>query len=221
MQLYNADCFDLLPTLDADYVFTSPPYNRRRDDVYENYRDTQADYFQFLDRFVRTVRYRRWMFLNVQANYYNRVDVYRLIGEHAKSIQQIIVWEKTNPRPASGRQITNAYEFFLVFGKEPLLSNCTYTKNVLATAVNTSSTTKIHHAVMRQEVADWFIQRFTTKGETVLDPFMGLGTTGIACKRYGREFIGVELDPQYFALAEQRIASATPLATEGLPFDVS
>jgi DNA modification methylase len=42
---------------------------------------------------------------------------------------------------------------------------------------------------------------------TILDPFMGLGSTGIACVEKGRNFIGIEIDPNYYAIAEQRIAA--------------
>ena len=44
-------------------------------------------------------------------------------------------------------------------------------------------------------------------GDTVLDPFMGVGSTGVACKELGRNFIGVELDKQYFDIAESRIVN--------------
>ena len=47
----------------------------------------------------------------------------------------------------------------------------------------------------------------TPTGGIVLDPFMGSGTTGMACKKTGRDFIGIELDPHYFEIAEKRIAS--------------
>lgn len=46
---------------------------------------------------------------------------------------------------------------------------------------------------------------FTKKGMTVLDPFMGSGTTGVACKKLNRDFIGIEIDEKYFETAEQRI----------------
>jgi site-specific DNA-methyltransferase (adenine-specific) len=45
-------------------------------------------------------------------------------------------------------------------------------------------------------------------GATVLDPFMGSGTTGVACVQTGRNFIGIEIDPTYYAIAEKRIAEA-------------
>ena len=47
----------------------------------------------------------------------------------------------------------------------------------------------------------------TPTGGVVLDPFMGSGTTGMACKKVGRDFIGIELDPHYYEIAEKRIAS--------------
>jgi len=46
------------------------------------------------------------------------------------------------------------------------------------------------------------------KGATVFDPFMGSGTTGVACVRTGRNFIGCEIDPTYYAIAQRRIAEA-------------
>jgi site-specific DNA-methyltransferase (adenine-specific) len=54
---------------------------------------------------------------------------------------------------------------------------------------------------------DW-VQQFSDPGETILDPFMGSGTTGVACVELGRKFIGIEQDPVYFALACQRIRAA-------------
>jgi site-specific DNA-methyltransferase (adenine-specific) len=42
-------------------------------------------------------------------------------------------------------------------------------------------------------------------GQTILDPFMGSGTTGVACIRTGRRFIGIEIDPTYFSIARDRI----------------
>ena len=46
------------------------------------------------------------------------------------------------------------------------------------------------------------------EGDLVLDCFMGSGTTGVACKNLGRDFIGIELNPEYFRIAEERIKKA-------------
>ena len=52
------------------------------------------------------------------------------------------------------------------------------------------------------------IERYTNEGDTILDPFMGSGTTGVACARLNRNFIGIEINPQYFEIAQRRIAEA-------------
>lgn len=85
-----------------------------------------------------------------------------------------------------------------------------------------------HHAVWRCPVvrgqhptqkpdrllAEW-VRLFSNKGETVLDPFMGSGTTGVAAVRLGRKFVGCEIDPKYFDIACARIEDA--LRQEELP----
>ena len=58
---------------------------------------------------------------------------------------------------------------------------------------------------MKQEVSDWFIEKFTKDNDVVLDCFMGLGTTGLSCIKYNRNFIGIEIDKEYFNIARQRM----------------
>jgi DNA modification methylase len=53
------------------------------------------------------------------------------------------------------------------------------------------------------------IRHLTREKETVLDPFMGSGTTGVACKELGRNFIGIEIEPKYFEIAKRRIENTT------------
>lgn len=141
--------------------------------------------------------------MTVQANYYNKQDIYRFIGNYYKDIQQTIIWEKSNPLPASGNSITNAYEYIFVLGKN-IKSNSSYTKNHITTTVNTK-TSKKHHAIMNQVISDWLVEKFTQPNDIILDPFMGLGTTGVSCVKYGRGFIGIELCEQYYNLANERL----------------
>jgi DNA modification methylase len=54
----------------------------------------------------------------------------------------------------------------------------------------------------------WNIEILTKEGDTIFDPFMGSGTTGVACVKLGRNFIGCEINPDYFAIAQRRIAEA-------------
>ena len=52
------------------------------------------------------------------------------------------------------------------------------------------------------------VSLFTDVGKTILDPFMGSGTTGVACAKLGRKFIGIEIEPKYFDIACRRIEAA-------------
>lgn len=203
------DCLELIkniPNNSVDVTFTSPPYNRKRNDKYSFYSDDINDYFDFLCKFTdEALRVTKsHVIINIQKNYYNKNDVFKYIGKYADKITEIIVWQKSNPMPASGFNITNAYEFFIVLGDTPLKSNKTYTKNIITTPVN-SDMPKEHKAVMRKDVADWFICNFTKKQDIVLDIFLGTGTTAISCKENDRHYIGFEISETYFKLAEERI----------------
>ena len=55
------------------------------------------------------------------------------------------------------------------------------------------------------ELIEKIIQKSSNEGDTVLDPFMGSGTTGVACVNTNRNFIGIEIDEEYFKIAEKRI----------------
>jgi len=65
-----------------------------------------------------------------------------------------------------------------------------------------------HHPTQKPvELIKWCIQqaKYHDIPLTILDPFMGSGTTGVACKELGRNFIGIEISPEYFKIAQQRI----------------
>lgn len=206
IELINADMFDLEPFPFCDYIFTSPPYNRKRNDKYAHYEDTIDDYLDFLNRSTERmlIHSRNGVFLNIQKNYYNKAQVNSFIGKWANYIQEIFVWVKTNPMPANAKNITNAYEFIFYLGNSPLKANKTYTKNVFSSSVN-SNMPKEHKAVMKLELAEWVIKNFTQEKCLILDPFGGLATTALACMRNNRECICIEKSPIYHDMAIKRI----------------
>ena len=209
IDLRLGDCLEVMkniPDGSVDISFTSPPYNRKRNDKYANFKDINDNWYQFnvdvINELLRVTK--GHVFYNLQANYYNRSDVYKLIGEFNENIVDIHIWEKSNPMPASGLSVTNAVEYFIVMGDKSLKSNKTYTKNIITTSVN-SKMPKEHKAVMKYEVAEHFISMFTKEHDIILDCFMGSGTTGVACINTNRNFIGIELDETYFNIAKERI----------------
>lgn len=76
----------------------------------------------------------------------------------------------------------------------------------LKTGAESTGTFKNHHPTLKPvHLMSWLVRLVSKEGDTVLDPFMGSGTTGIACKNLDRKFIGIELDPEYFEISEKRI----------------
>lgn len=70
--------------------------------------------------------------------------------------------------------------------------------------------TGLHPTQKPVALMEYLIRTYTKEGETVLDNTMGSGTTGVACKNAGREFIGIERDPDYFSIAKKRIERHMP-----------
>jgi len=88
-----------------------------------------------------------------------------------------------------------------------------YPTNVLHLA--TECNNKNHSAAFPEGLPEWFIKLFTETGDTVLDPFMGSGTTNIVANRMRRNSIGVELHPEYYEMVRAQISPAELYLFEG------
>ena len=218
------DCMDTLKAMrdgEVDVTFTSPPYNdsgkterdiaTKRHMKYETV-ESRADWLDWqievIEQLVRVTK--KHVLYNVQALLSNKADVYRLIGHFADQIHQILIWYKPNAQPQTYKhRIGNAYEMVIVFRGckfKSLHINSERYRNVIVQNINPDhSASEIHRAVMSMAFADEMIREFTQEGDVVLDPFMGLGTTGIVCARYGRSFVGCEIYKPYYDLAVERI----------------
>lgn len=69
----------------------------------------------------------------------------------------------------------------------------------------TGASTRNHPAPYPEELAERLVRMFSFVGDTVVDPFLGTGTTSVAAARWGRNSIGIEVDPEYFQMSENRI----------------
>ena len=78
-----------------------------------------------------------------------------------------------------------------------------YPTNVLHLA--TECNNKQHSAAFPESLPEWFIKLFTKPGDTVLDPFMGSGTTNFVAKRMNRNSIGIEIVPEYYNMVKNKI----------------
>jgi site-specific DNA-methyltransferase (adenine-specific) len=221
IQLYHADCRDVLPHvkgIDA-VTITDPPFNVGYD--YASYSDSmdEDEYWAWLAEVCR------WPVCLI--HYPQQVFKFAFqVGEfpdnclawvyHANTPRQwrMAAWFGVTPdfsavkqpyRNAGDRRIqrlmangstgSDSYNWML----------CEQVKNV-------SSDKTEHPCQMPLEVMERIVG--VTPCETVIDPFLGSGTTGVACVKTGRKFIGVEIDEGYFNIAVKRIKAAlnaTPL----------
>ena len=66
-------------------------------------------------------------------------------------------------------------------------------------------TIRLHPTQKPVDLLEYLVKTYTNPGETVLDNCMGAGSTGVACLNTGREFVGIELDLEYYQIAKERI----------------
>ncbi|MEE9302030.1 MAG: DNA methyltransferase [Alphaproteobacteria bacterium] len=147
-----------------------------------------------------------------------------------------VIWRKTNPMPNfRGRRFTNAQETLIWCAKGPehrrygfnyeamkslndgiqmrsdwLLPLCGGPERLRVGRRKAHPTQKPEALLHRVVLAS------TKVGDLVLDPFFGTGTTGLAARRLGRDYIGIEREPEYLALARERLAGVAPLAEDEL-----
>lgn len=116
--------------------------------------------------------------------------------------QNILVWRKNNATP--NRYYLNNCEFILMLrkGKARNINNMG-TKNVLD--IPNIIGKKKHPTEKPVELMKILIENSSNKNDIVIDPFMGVGATGVACVNTNRKFIGIELDEKYFNIAKERI----------------
>ncbi|QUW23978.1 site-specific DNA-methyltransferase [Sporosarcina sp. Marseille-Q4063] len=122
------------------------------------------------------------------------------------------IWHKTNPMPRNMNlhfiNSTEAWLYFINNGKTGTFNNeGKAIHDFIETSVAPGGEKKsISHPTQKPELLfEHFVKILTNKDETVLDPFMGSGTTGVVSKRLGRKFIGCEVNKDYFNGATNRI----------------
>ena len=229
------DCLEKMkdiPDGSVDLVVTSPPYNmnlRIRNGLhcsrqivkelstkYEGYADNlpMEDYFNFNIRVIsELLRVSDLVFYNVQFLTGNKSALYKLIGHFHDKIKEFIVWDKINAQPAIGEKVLNSrFEVILVFQnshpESRKFNTAQFARGTLQNLWQIKRGVKVdktHGATFPEELVEVSIKNFSVAGASILDPFMGTGTVGVVCKKLNRNFIGIELLPKYFQIAENRI----------------
>lgn len=113
-------------------------------------------------------------------------------------------WREKQPKQ---RRPFRDYAYGKIKDGDGNYNNQYYPKSIL-TISNAHNSGKIHPTQKPVALMEYLIRTYTNEGETVLDNCFGSGTTGVACIQTGRNFIGIEKDPEYFCIAQKRIADA-------------
>lgn len=237
-QLYNGDCLEIMPWLSpnsVDLVLTDPPYSSgglfagdRKRSTTDKYTDTDyngASRFSDFSGDNMDQRSFTW-FLRETLSRARMVTKpggvcgvftdWRQLPSVSDALQAggwvwrgIVVWDKGNSRAVPFRYRNDCE--FLVWGTNGPRSakmvpgvktypGCYHVPIV-------QSKDKHHQAEKPVALLESLVQ-ICPEGGTVFDPFMGSGSTGVACLNTGRNFIGIELDPGYFEVAKDRIEAA-------------
>lgn len=204
--LHLGDCLDILPTLAAgsvDVVICDPPYGEAI--------NGNANRFGIAIDKSRKATSKTW---DLQIADPAWISLCQAISRHQiifggnyyldwlGSTRCYIVWDKRGLLPDVPFAPTEwAWTSYSKMPKKYTIINHGFVTDV--------KDTKTGHPTQKPvKLMEWIINDFTNPGDTILDPFMGSGTTGVACMKTGRNFIGIELDPEYFAIAETRIKNA-------------
>lgn len=210
IDLRQGDCLEVMKQFcnkSVDCVCTDIPYGEvnRKSSGLRKLDKGNADIITFnldklLDEVVRLCRGSVYMFCGTEQV----SEIRKKLVDNGYSTR-LIIWEKTNPSPMNGQHIWLSGIECCVFGKLPKSVFNGHCKNTVLRYPNGSS--KIHPTQKPEALMQELIKTSTNEGDVVLDCFMGSGTTGVACKHLNRNFIGIELDENYFNIAKNRIES--------------
>lgn len=228
MKLYNADSYAFIQQmrenrLKVHHIITDPPYNISKPNNFPSMRQKRQgvdfgvwdkgfdlvswipQYAEILDKNGSMIIFCSYRFLSL---------ITQALESSNMLVKDILIWQKSNPMPRNTtRRYVQDLEFAVwavksgakwVFNKP---SDVPYLRSIFTHAL-VSGKEKLGHPTQKSlKLMKDIIQIHTNPNEVVLDPFMGSGSTGAACLELGREFIGIEKDKKFFAMAQKRLES--------------
>lgn len=215
--VYNKDCLDglkLLPNESVNLIATDPPYLMNYN---TRYRKTKGHKFNKTipndnnPDFLRSVINEMYRVLKKDSAIYIfcnsvRIDYFKQELEKAGfKIKNIIVWVKNN-RTAGDLEASfgKQYEFIILANKGRAKFNGKRLSDVWHFD-RVAGNTQLHQNQKPLDLMEQIVQKHSSAGDIVLDPFMGSGTTAVACIKKNRNYIGFEIDKEYYNICSERI----------------
>jgi site-specific DNA-methyltransferase (adenine-specific) len=222
MKLLHGDCLELMKTLgddSIDAIITDPPYNISKKNNFGNMInysgvdfgewDKDFDLYSYIVEIPRILR--RDGSVIIFNDWKNIGNIARYCESLGMVIKDMIRWEKINPYPRNRdrRYVTDFEVAVWCTNKDANWTfnrtDSVYQKPMFKGASTSRPEKTIHPTQKPVWLLEKIIEIHTNKNDIVLDMFAGSGTTGIACINTNRNFIGMELDEQYFKIAKERI----------------
>ncbi|QYU38217.1 adenine-specific methyltransferase [Enterobacter phage Phc] len=233
IKLINGECIDEMKKIDdksIDLILCDLPYGTTRnkwdsiipfDDLWEQYNRicrglivlTAAQPFtsKLVMSNISGFRYSLvWDkvassgFLNAKKQPLRRSEDILIFGDGKVYNPQMEVRGK--PRVKGGYVKPGGSDNYGSYESTKSVSNEYYPTNIIQIS-NAKRSGKVHPTQKPVELMEYLIKTYSNEGDTILDNCMGSGTTGVACMNTGRNFIGIELDVDYFRIASDRINS--------------
>ena len=179
MNLYNEDCRKILPSIqNCSLILTDPPYDFDK--------QTKLEYHRMLQNLCTNLI----IFCPPENQWMPECD-------------QWLFWIK----PISTKNTSKSYSRFvaMIHVWNGVTWNCNRHWSQYTNVFHDLVDDKLHPFAKPISLLERLIRNHTNEGDLVVDPFMGSGTTGMACKRTGRRVIGIELSTEWFEIARDRI----------------
>jgi len=227
--VYCGDCREILPVLDVvDAVVTDPPYcsggfseTGKKQAAGMGLRSETIRELGWFTNDNMTTAGISWLMSTVTGWCYRLLPPggtltaftdWRMVGHLAPAIessqfryQNLVVWAK--PSAGLGAGFRAQHELAMHFAKGTARYFSAKHGNVL-TSSRVHSSEREHQTEKPVELISSILETVSDPGMTILDPFMGSGTTGVAAVKLGRKFVGIEIEPKYFDIARTRISEA-------------
>lgn len=228
VKIFNSDAYKILDyfienNLHVDHIITDPPYNISKKNNFSSMNSANRHGIYFGDWDKKFDLY-SWVFgyakLLKPGGSFIIFTSYRYISYLIDALEEntdivvkdVLKWVKTNPMPRNiNRRYVQDTEFAIwavkkggkwIFNKP---SDVSYLRPEFHTPVVSGKERTIHPTQKSEKLMEHIISIHTNAGQTILDPFMGSGTTGVSSLKLNRKFIGVEISKDYFNIAENRI----------------
>jgi DNA modification methylase len=207
IEIFNDDCLNILKNLNdksINLICTDPPYGVRKQEEWDDKEHFLKTIDIWLNECLRVSKTVVWFCAGKMLPYIlkNREDVFH----------RLLVWEKPSGSQFAGAMHSNIWysiEPILIFGEIPKTDK-TKKYGFANFSYRTIPHKEFEHPTTKplQLMYD-LVYFYSNKGDLICDPFMGTGTTGDACKKLNRNFIGIELDEKHFNTAKIRINNSS------------